>query len=139
MKTKTIKGFYMEYVTVRNVPLEKTASGKYGVTAHVWGEIEKMVATEILTQKVPLRGREVKFLRKAFGLSARALAELMGISHVAILKWEKQPEKRLDMANEIAVRAMLATHMHIDMMLKNAVLKGIEKASKIEVDASKVA
>lgn len=139
MKTKKITNFYLEYVTINAVPLVKTASGKYGIAADVWGKLERLVVAEIIRHKVPIRGKEVKFMRKALGLSSRVLGEMLGLSHVAIQKWEKNEGKRLDLVNEIAVRVVIATHLGIDMLIKDALLKGIEKAAKIEIQAGKVA
>lgn len=138
MKTTTIKKYYLEYVTIKNVPMVKTPAG-YGFQAETLMKIERAVAREVLSRGVPLRGREVQFIRKAFDISARELAELLGLSHVAVRKWEKNELKRLEPVNEIAVRAVLATYVHIDMLIKDAVLKATDKPSKIEINASKVA
>lgn len=139
MKTTTLKKFYLEYVTVKNVPMVKSESGRYAIAAETLSRIEKAVARAVLANSLPLRGKEVQFIRKAFGLSARALAELLGISHVAVRKWEKNVDKRLDPMNEVAVRAMLAAYMRIDMLLRDAVLRAADKPSKIEINAAKVA
>lgn len=44
---------------------------------------------EALCQKeTPLTGNQVKFIRQYFELSLRDFAELFGLSHSAVLKWE---------------------------------------------------
>lgn len=139
MKAKTFKKYYgLEYVTVRNVPMVKTAAG-YGFEAELMGQIEREISREILARRIPLRGKEVQFIRKSFGLSMRALGEILGLSHVAIQKWEKHPNKRLDLVNEIAVRATIAEHIHMDMLVKDVVLRGVNKPPKIEIAADEVA
>ena len=139
VKKTTLKKFHLEYVTVKNVPMETSVSGQHVIAAETLSRIERAVACAVLANAVPLRGKEVQFIRKAFGLSARALAELLGISHVAVRKWEKNAGKRLDLMNEVAVRAMLAAYIHIDMLLSDAVLRAADKPSKLEINAADVA
>lgn len=132
---KTIKNFWgFEYITVKDVPVEKTPHGE-GISAEVLGKLEKAIALQIVTRRVPIRGKELTFVRKAFGLSARALAEMLSISHVALLKWERAEKTRLDHINEIAVRAVLAKFMHLDLHVQDAILSEAQKPDKIEVRA----
>ena len=47
-----------------------------------------MIAT-LCQKETPLTGNQVKFVRQYFELSLREFAELFGLSHPAIIKWEK--------------------------------------------------
>ena len=53
-------------------------------------------------QWIPIKGAEVKFLRKSLGLSMERFGTLPGLSPPAILKWERDLKKRLHPTNEVA-------------------------------------
>lgn len=137
-KTKTFQKYFLEYVTVRNVPMVETEQG-YVMEADVLGRVERAISRVIVAGKIPLRGKEIQFIRKSLGLSARGFGEMLGISHVAVRKWEKNFGKRLEPLNEIAVRAILAAYIEIDMYIRDAILTEKDKPKKIIIDAKKVA
>lgn len=62
---------------------------------------------EALCQKeTPLTGNQVKFIRQYFELSLRELAEIFGLSHPAIVKWENHGDNfaEISPATEKALR-----------------------------------
>jgi len=129
--TKTFKGILnLKYVEVQNVPVHK--SERFGTTmdAAVLKRVEKIAAIALLEQRVPLRGGEVQFLREVAGISQRKLGQLLGYSGVAILKWERSPNKRLAPVNEVAVRALMAGQLNIKLLGTFEALLGIEKSPK---------
>ena len=75
-------------------------------------------------QGIPIRGAEVQFLRKSLDLSMEKFGRLLGLSAPAILKWERARIKRLAPINEVAVRALMAEHLSIEMKGRFTVLKG---------------
>jgi DNA-binding transcriptional regulator YiaG len=87
-------------------------------------QIEEAVAKEIIRQGVALRGKEVEFLRKALKLSLEKFGNLLGISAPAVLKWEKDAERRLHPMNEVAVRALVAEMLGVRISGKFSVLLG---------------
>ena len=106
---KTLKGVgNLDYVEVRQVPMKHYAGYGDSIDAQVLKEIEKQVAREIILRRIPARGQEVEYFRNIFGLSQRDFAQKLGLSHVAILKWEKAKIKPLDLVNEVAVKALIA-------------------------------
>ena len=107
--TKNLIGIgNLDYVELKNVPMTRFEGHGEAIHADTQAEIEKRVARELILQKIRLRGREVEYLRGIFGLSMRQFAEKLGLTHVAILKWEKAANKPLDLVNEVAVKAMMA-------------------------------
>jgi DNA-binding transcriptional regulator YiaG len=129
--TKTFKGILnLKYVKVQNVPVHK--SERFGATmdAAVHKRVEKIAAIALLEQRVPLRGSEVQFLREVAGISQRKLGHLLGYSGVAILKWERSPNKRLAPVNEVAVRALMAGLLNIKLLGTFEALLGTEKSPK---------
>ncbi len=123
MKTLTIKKYYgLGYVTVTGIPLRKTKHGD--VVDLDTALIEKFVARSLLRFKVPIRGVEFKFLRRALGFSLGRIGAELGISAPAILKWERADKKRLDPINEVAVRALMAEKLGVKIQGKFSVLLG---------------
>jgi DNA-binding transcriptional regulator YiaG len=114
----------LEYVYLENVPVRQTKHGP--VLDADLSIVERMIAEEIIRQRIPIRGAEVQFLRKALGASMQKFGALLGLSAPAILKWEKARAKRLQPANEVAVRALMAEQLQIALEGKFTVLKGAE-------------
>jgi DNA-binding transcriptional regulator YiaG len=112
----------LDYVYLKYVPVKKTRHGE--VLDADPAVIEREIATEIVRQGIPIRGAEVKFLRKSLGLSMERFGMLLGLSPPAILKWEREPQKRLHPTNEVAVRALMAEKLNIVLEGKFTVLKG---------------
>lgn len=112
----------LDYVYLKNVPVCKTAHGE-AIDADL-SAIEKDIAREIVCKGIPLRGAEVQFLRKSLALSMEKFGKLLGISAPAILKWERARTKRLEPINEVAVRALMAERLDIEIKGRFTVLKG---------------
>lgn len=138
MKYVKRENYYgLEYVTVY-LKVSRTHP-KYGdlIQADTIGAAAKSVSSEIVNRKIPLRGVEIKFIRKALGLSLRDMGAALGISHVAVDKWERAKKKRLDPINEVAVRSLFAQLMKVEISGWFDSLKGTEKApKKLEIRAA---
>jgi hypothetical protein len=89
------------------VPVLKLKSGEEMIDLPM-GVIDKGIAFKIIEDRVPIRGAEVMFLRKALGLSLKDWANKFGLSAAGVLKWERARDKRLAPVNEAAVRAFCA-------------------------------
>jgi DNA-binding transcriptional regulator YiaG len=112
----------LDYVYLKNVPIRQTTHGD--VIEADLSVIEKDIAREIVRQGIPIRGAEVQFLRKAFALSLEKFGRLLGLSAPAILKWERARTRRLEPINEVAVRALMAEQLDIDIKGRFTILKG---------------
>lgn len=115
MKTKSLHGIGgLEYVEIRQVPVRVSADKTIGdiITADM-GDLERLVASEIIRQRVPLRGKEVLFLRKSLGMSMEKFAGSLGLTAASILKWERTSGKRLALVNEFAVRGFVAERLKL--------------------------
>jgi putative transcriptional regulator len=125
-KLKTVTLHYqmcgLEYVFLEGVRVRHTEHGD-AIDADL-GRIEKEIASEIVRRGVPIRGAEVRFLRKTLGLSLERFGRLLGLTAPAILKWERAREKRLDPTNEVSVRALVAELMNILLEGRFSVLRG---------------
>lgn len=115
MKLKTIhyKISGLDYVYV-DAPVRKDEDGEEYIDLPM-GTIEKAIARKLIEARVPIRGIEVKFLRKTFGISLKEWAAEFGLSAAGVMKWEKSPATRLSKVNEAAVRALSAEKLGIDI------------------------
>jgi DNA-binding transcriptional regulator YiaG len=77
--------------------------------------IDREIAIKIIEARVPIRGAEVVFLRKALGMTLSAWGKELGLSAAGVMKWEKVPKKRLSRVNEAAVRAFCAEQLAIKL------------------------
>ena len=125
----------LEYIIFKKIPMRET---QWGPAVELSEKImEQMAARAIIECGLPLRGREVRFLRKCLGLSLHAFAEKLDLSSTAILKWEKLDNDRLHVINEVAVRSFVAEALNVDVSGKCSQLRGTEKTPKVlELKAS---
>ena len=112
----------LEYVYLRNAPIRQTGSGE--VLDADPRLIEWEIACEIVRRGVPIRGAEMQFLRKSLGASLETFGRLLELSAPAILKWERARTKRLAPVNEVAVRALMAEKLGLEIDGKFTVLQG---------------
>ena len=102
----------IEYLIAENVPAYDDE--KYGpIIALEPKEMEILAATAIIENNYPIRGREVHLFRSVVGLSLERFAGIFGLSGAGVLKWEKDPSKRLDLANEWMIRSYMAEKLNI--------------------------
>ena len=112
----------LDYITFKNVPMHES---KWGDVIELQESImEKIAAEAIIVQRVPLRGCEVKFLRKSLGLTYDKFAAELGISASTACKWEQKPDERLSGFNEAALRAYFAEKYGIEISGKLSTLIG---------------
>ena len=136
MKTKTLHGIGgLDYVEVRHVPVRTSKDETIGdVIVANMGELERLVAAEIISQSIPLHGKEVLFLRKALGMSLAKFAAHLSLTAASVMKWERAASKRLALINEFAVRGFVAERLKLITPVKFSDLSDMtETPSKLVV------
>lgn len=124
-KTRKIENYFgFDYVNV-TVPVRNTKFGE--VIDMDLAAIEKYVARQIISEQRPIHGLEVLFFRKTLGLSMGRFGAIFGLSGSAILKWEREPAKRLDAPNEIAVRSFVAEELGVPLVGSFSKMIGVEQ------------
>jgi putative zinc finger/helix-turn-helix YgiT family protein len=63
----------------------------------------------ILSQREALRGEEVRFLRKEMGIKAKDFAEILGVTKVAVSRWENS-SKPLAKITDRLIRCVFQLH-----------------------------
>lgn len=123
----------LEYIRFLNVPMKSSKHGPLiDLPPHT---LDQLAAIAVIKERIPLRGKEVKFLRKVIGLSLEKFAGKMGLSSGTVFHWEKSEENRLAPVNEAAVRSFIAEELKIDISGKFSQLLG-EGPYHLDVKAS---
>ena len=112
----------LDYILFKNVPMRQSEYGPIIDLAP--GVLEKLAAQAIIEHRIPIRGKEVKFLRKTLGFSMEKFASKLELTSGAVFKWEKDPDERLHPTNEIVVRAFVAEALGVEIAGKYSVLLG---------------
>ena len=118
----------LSYILFKNIPMRES---KFGPVIEINEAIlEDLAARALIEYRVPLRGLEVKFLRKVLQLSMDAFSEKLGLTAGAVFKWEQKSEEKLHPINEIAVRAFVADSLGIEISGKFSEMVSHEKTPK---------
>jgi DNA-binding transcriptional regulator YiaG len=123
----------LDYITFVNVPMRDSKLGP--VIDLEPGALDVLAAKAILVHRIPIRGKECKFLRKVMGLSLEKFANAIGLTSASVFHWEKSENEQLSPINEAAVRAFAAEKLQVKMNGWFSELIG-EKIQNIRVSAS---
>ncbi len=102
----------IEYLTAENVPVYE--DNEFGTVIDIDPrDMEILAATAIVENNYPIRGREVRLFRSVVGLSLERFGGIFGLSGAGVLKWEKNPTRRLDLANEWMIRSFMLEKLNV--------------------------
>lgn len=104
----------LDYIFLQDVPMVTPERGVAYVDVPM-ANIEWAIARTLIQERVPLHGAEVKFLRKALGMTLQQWAEKLDLTAAAILKWERGRDKRLTRINEAAIRSLCAEMLDLPL------------------------
>ncbi len=123
----------LEYIHFVGVPMKDS---KHGPVIDLAPEIlEQLAAKAVIKNRIPLRGKETKFLRKVLGLSLEKFANKLGLTSGSVFHWEKAENERLTSINEAAVRTLVAEELGVEIPGKFSLLLG-DKIHELKVKAS---
>jgi len=72
-------------------------------------KLHAAIAKGILAQREALRGEEVRFLRKEMGIKAKDFAEMLGVTKVAVSRWENS-KNALPAITDRLIRCVFLLH-----------------------------
>ena len=131
-------------VVLENVPMVKVR-GRWTPNIN-YNELALDVLRELVALDGRLTGNQVKFIRNHFEMTLQAFATRFGVSHPAVLKWERAGEKPTGMTwstekdLRLFVKKLLKSNASAFLMLYSRLEKTTEfRPGKITVDASKLA
>lgn len=93
-----------------NAPMRKVY-GKW-VFDFSMGVFQEVVLYMLATKTSPISGSELRFIIDYFELSYRDFAKLLGVSHAAVVKWEKEKSK-MNLHTEISLRLYILNFLKI--------------------------
>jgi DNA-binding transcriptional regulator YiaG len=68
-----------------------------------FNELQKIVLLALIQKKRPLSGAELLFIRKYLEMTTTTFGNLLGVSHVAVVKWENN-KSQINPATELCIR-----------------------------------
>jgi DNA-binding transcriptional regulator YiaG len=127
----------LEYVFLTGVKIKKVDGEEFVDLPPQ--DIFKAIAEAVVTNSIPLRGREVQFLRKTVGMKKTELAARMGITSAGVSKWENQPDRLLSKVNQAALKIIIAEVLGVNGSLPvewDFMATDADTPSRLEVEAA---
>jgi DNA-binding transcriptional regulator YiaG len=142
----TYKGFGFP-IRLINVPMRK-AYGDWVLEVN-FAQLQVAVLLLLVKQTTPLSGREITCIRHFLDMSTTQFGELLGVSHVAVIKWENE-ERNMNPSTEIFLRLHVLDKLHVNdkefrkiyLTFKPKIIskrKSKTAPLKIDVEAEKIA
>jgi DNA-binding transcriptional regulator YiaG len=94
-------------VVLRNVPMRVCANGHRDILIPAVDQLHELIANAIVVQPWPLKGIEIRFVRKFLSYSARDFSALIGAHHVTLSDWENG-KASIQQSTEALVRLAFA-------------------------------
>lgn len=118
----------LDYFVFKDVPMRES---EWGPVIDVRERTMELLALRALvTQRIPIRGAEVRFIRGALMLTIQEFASKLHLTHGAIQGWEKNPKNRILPVNEIALRAFAAEELGLKILGHFSELLGVDTTPK---------
>lgn len=117
MEQKIVEEFLYEGlgfpIHLLNVPMMKTR-GEW--TPNIdYNEFQKAVLIELAKKSSPLTGNEIRFVRKYFRKTLESFGQEFGVTHVAVIDWEKEENNpvKINPATEKCIRLFILEELHV--------------------------
>ncbi len=128
-----------------NAPLKKVG-GEWAFDFSM-GAFQKAVLNMIARKPSSIRGAELRFIIDYFEMSYRDFAKICGVSHPAIVKWEKETSK-MNPSTEVYIRFYILNHLKVTdkefrglyLTINPESIANHERESELlEIDVNKIA
>lgn len=128
-----------------NVPMRKVF-GEWAIDIN-FNELQLFVLEMLARKPSTLNGAELKFIIDFLEMSTRDFAKLFGVTHAAVLKWEKEQSK-MNPSTEVCLRLYLLNYLkvsdkdfrkhYLNLNPQSLTQSEIEH-NPLEIDANKIA
>ena len=128
-----------------NVPMKKVF-GEWVLDINL-KTFQKVVLHILACKTTPIRGCELRFIIDYLKMSTREFAQLFGVTHAAVLKWENE-KSRMNVGTEVCLRLYILNSLKIaDKEFRKLYLKispqnlayAENDEAPLEIDAEKIA
>ncbi len=92
-----------------NTPMKKIL-GEWVIDLDM-NKLQLAVLRSLISKPAPLTGEELKFIRKFLCLSMVDFGKTLGVTHVAVVKWENG-QRNISPPMEICIRLSVLEHLH---------------------------
>lgn len=132
-------------VLLENVPMRKRL-GEWTFDIDLEA-LEKAVLLTLIEKQVPLSGNQIRFIRHFLNMSTYEFANILGVTHAAVIHWEKV-KKKMNTGNQIVLRLYLLNHLQVTdkefrkiyKMLNPAIISKVRiEDIPLEIDLKKTA
>ena len=136
MGTKIIENYHylesgLEYVYIKKV---KAINTPYGAAVNISNvkELHEKIAISILKNNIPLRGKELKFLRKTSGITQVDLSDLLNVGQSTVANWEgKEIDQTIDPSHAYFLQQFFREKYGLSIVGPSAIVA--KKDSRVEV------
>lgn len=118
-------------IQLKECPMKKVV-GEWVIDINL-NALQLLVFKELIHKPSSLTGREIRFMRKFMDLTTEELGKMLGVTHAAVVKWEKEQSK-MSQVQEIYIRMRLSS-MLMDREI-NAIFKDITPETLTEARES---
>lgn len=128
-----------------NVPMRKVY-GEWILDINL-ENFQKAVLNILARKSTPLAGNEIRFIIDYLKMSTREFAQLFGVTHTAVLKWQNE-KSRMNPSTEVCLRLYILNYLQVaDKEFKRLYLKispqnlanADSDETPLEIDAKKIA
>jgi len=143
METKKVKRFVYEGLGFPIALVNVSVVKKRGVwtPAVNYSKLQKEVLLALVHKTVALTGNEIHFIRTHFEMTLESFGKNFGVTHVAVLTWEKMNNKpaKINPATELCIRLFILDKLHTSNQIFRKVFRefdftGIAKSSSLKTD-----
>ncbi len=139
METRTVKRFVYEGLGFPIVLVDIALVKKRGVwtPAIDYNKLQRQVLLAMTHKHIALTGNEIHFIRTYFEMTLEGFGKQFGLTHVAVLTWEKAGDKpaKVNPTTELCLRLFILEKLNMNnQVFRDAFrefdIQGIAKASK---------
>jgi transcriptional regulator with XRE-family HTH domain len=125
----------LEHVILHNVPVWECDNGHRDVQVPAVELLHRLLAETVVSQPMPLSGKDIRFLRKYSGFSARAFSERVGLSHITLSRMENA-HRRIPRKLDALVRLFFGTVLaeQLQRPLPRSVIRALEYLEQTALD-----
>ena len=98
----------LDYVYLKGIEIYTCDCGERIISIPSTPELHTLIAQFLLKKKALLNGKEIRFLRKNMGLTAKKLAGYIGVDNASISRWEND-KSAITKPHDLLLRVVYAS------------------------------